>query len=156
MRSRVELVVERPEIADVGEYMNVLPVWEVGKVGVRMQEMSNAWAGLLSDPAVIAGLPRVRAKDGSGLWTGQGTVRQATVDALPDDDGEIRLGADGGDAWDVLPVVFKIGRQRIVRDGHHRLVRRLQAGEPIEYILVEPATIERFAATVAGTASAIV
>lgn len=156
-RSRVELADDeptvRPEFVDVSEHMNVLPAWEVGKVGVKMQEMSQQWASLLERPEVIAGLPRVRAKDGAGLFTGQGTVRQGTIDAMPADD-EVRLCADGGDAWSSLPVVFKIGRQRVVRDGHHRLVRRLQAGLPIEYILVESATIDRLAATVAGTASA--
>lgn len=144
-----EGVPARPEIVEVAEFLSVLPPWEVGKVGVKMQEMSRAWSALLERPEVIAGLPRVRAKDGRGLFTGQGTVRQAVIDGMPADD-DIRLCADGGDAWSSLPVVFKIGRQKVIRDGHHRMVRRLQAGLPIEYILIEPATIERLAAVVAG------
>lgn len=122
------------------QHMNVLDDHERGKVGVKLQEMSQRWATALADPTVMAKMPVVTDRDGRRLTTGQSTVHASKVSDMPDDPTKFN---PGGDEWDALPVVFKIGSKRIVRDGHHRLMKRLVAGEPISYRYVTEADLAK-------------
>lgn len=132
---------------DVDGYIEVLPPHERAKVGVRMQMMSRDYDGFLNDPEFMATCQTVEANDGSRLVTGQGTVNADRLLAMGDDiEDRINesLGDVNQDAWDGLPVVFRIGRRNVVRDGHHRLMRRLLMGEPVEYRMVTQADFDRW------------
>lgn len=123
-------------------HLRVMDPVERARVGGRMQTFCKDWGGFLSDPAFLATCKTVRAKDGSGLATGQTSVHTETLLEMPDDI-ERRIAEDRvmGDAWDPLPVVLKIGRNRVVRDGHHRMMRKLLVGEPVEYRYVTEADL---------------
>jgi hypothetical protein len=123
-------------------HLQVLAPVERGRVGSRMQTFCKDWGGFLDDPEFMATCKVVSAKDGSSLVTGQTSVHADVLLDMPDDIEElIAAGDPHGDAWDPLPVVLKIGRQRVVRDGHHRLMRKLLVGEPIRYRYVTEADL---------------
>lgn len=121
---------------ELSEFVNILPAWEIGHVGIELQRRSKALAHLYTDREWWGQQPVIRAADATLLWTGQSTVKAARVAAMPDVvwlDGE----GDGlGDAWCQLPVAFVIGRRRVLRDGHHRLVKQLQTQQSVSYVLV--------------------
>lgn len=123
-------------------HLRVLDAVERSRVGSKMARFCKDWDGFLADPAFMATCKIVSAPDGSGLVTGQTSVHADVLLDMPDDIEEaIAAGDPYGDAWDPLPVVLKLGRQRVVRDGHHRLMRRLLVGEPIRYRYVTEADL---------------
>lgn len=125
-----------------GGHLQVLLPHERAAAGGRMQTFCKDWAGFLSDPEFMATCKVVSAKDGSGLVTGQTSVHADVLLDMPDDlEDRIAAGETLGDAWDPLPVVLKIGRRRMVRDGHHRMMRKLLVGEPIRYRYVTEADL---------------
>ena len=130
------------EMVPTSGHLGLLHGDERRKVNARMTTFCKEWIGFLSDPDFMATCPVVSAADGSGLVTGQVSVSAEAMLDMPDDLAErIAAGRVPDQAWDPLPVVVKIGRQRVVRDGHHRMMRRLLVGEPIEYRYVTEADL---------------
>jgi hypothetical protein len=125
-----------------GGHLQVLLPHERASAGGRMQTFCKDWAGFLSDPQFMATCKVVTAKDGAGLVTGQTSVHADVLLEMPDDiEDRIAAGETLSDAWDPLPVVLKIGRRKMVRDGHHRMMRKLLVGEPVRYRYVTEADL---------------
>lgn len=141
LRAEVERLAQYGSVP-TGGHLQVLLPHERASAGGRMQDFCKDWAGFLSDPQFMATCKVVTAKDGSGLVTGQTSVHADALLGMPDDlEDRIAAGETLGDAWDPLPVVLKIGRRKMVRDGHHRMMRRLLVGEPVRYRYVTEADL---------------